>query len=64
MGEELDKKVMVEDFDKEKQKIYEKLSIIHENIAEKADKSEIKKAFMFIEDKIKQIILLVANEQI
>ena len=64
LGEELEKKLMKEEFEKEKTKIFSKLSILQENICEKADKGEIKKALLFLEDKIKQIILLLANEQI
>ncbi len=49
----LEQKLMKDIFEKEKNKIYEKMQLINELINEKADKNEIKKAFIFLEDKIK-----------
>lgn len=50
-------------FERERTKNIEKMNFIYENVADKADKGEIKKALMFLEDKIKDIILLVANSK-
>lgn len=35
---------------------------MHESLAEKADKDEIKKAFDFVEDKIKDIIMILSAD--
>ena len=63
MDEDLEKKMYKDTFDKEKQKIHEKVLILQENIVEKADKGDMKKAFLFLEEKIKQIVILIAGEQ-
>ena len=60
---EVDKKITKEVFEKEKQKIAEKIHIVQENLTDKADKGDMKKAFLFLEEKIKQIIVLMAGEQ-
>jgi len=44
----LDSKINKDFFDKEKNKTNERIKIIHENLTEKADKSEIKKAITFL----------------
>ena len=36
---------------------------MHENMVEKADKAEIQKAILFLENKIKELIFFVAGEQ-
>lgn len=41
----------------------EKILILQENLTEKADKGDMKKAFLFIEEKIKQMIILIAGDQ-
>lgn len=50
-------------FEKEKHKIMEKIFIVQENLTEKADKGDMKKAFLFMEEKIKQLIILIASDQ-
>ena len=47
---------------REKSKLMEKISIIHENMIEKADKREMSKAIIFLEEKMKEIIFLIAAE--
>ena len=37
--------------------------ILQQNLTEKAEKGEMKKAFLFLEEKIKQIIILMAGDQ-
>ena len=36
---------------------------MHENMIEKADKAEIQKAIVFLQNKIKELIFFVAGEQ-
>lgn len=63
LAEDLDKKINKEIFEKEKHKIMEKIFIVQENLTEKADKGDMKKAFLFMEEKIKQLIILIASDQ-
>ena len=63
LAQDLDKKMNKEIFEKEKHKIMEKIFIVQENLTEKADKGDMKKAFLFMEEKIKQLIILIASEQ-
>lgn len=64
MQDEMEKKMYKETHEREKIKILEKINMLHENIAEKADKGEIKKALLFLESKIKQLIILLAHDQL
>ncbi len=63
LGEDMEKKLNKQVFEKEKNKILEKIFIIQENLVEKADKGDMKKAFLFMEEKIKQLIILIASDQ-
>lgn len=63
LTEELEKKVNKDIYEKEKKKIFDKLYIIQENLTEKAEKGDMKKAFLFMEEKIKQLIVLIASDQ-
>lgn len=63
MDEEIERKIYKETFNQEKQKLQEKILILQENLTEKAEKGDMKKAFLFLEDKIKQIIVLMAGDQ-
>ena len=38
------------------------MQVISESLSEKADKEEIKRAFQFVEDKIKEIVLVIADD--
>lgn len=38
------------------------MQILSESLSQKADKEEIKKAFQFIEDKIKEIVVIIADD--
>lgn len=53
LEEEVEKKVPNESFNKEKMRVNEKMQFITESLGEKADKEEIKRAFQFVEDKMK-----------
>jgi hypothetical protein len=44
----LEGKLSKDYFEKEKSKLNERIKIIHENLTEKSDKSEIKKAITFL----------------
>lgn len=59
----MDKKLNKDTFDRERTKTHEKISILQENLTEKADKGDMKKAFLFMEEKIKQLIILIAKDQ-
>jgi YesN/AraC family two-component response regulator len=61
--DKLQGKCSEEELHKERNKLIEKISILHENIVEKADKEEIHKALMFLSTKIKEIIFLIAADQ-
>lgn len=43
-------------------KLNDKLTILSQGLADKADKDEIRRAFGFVEDKIKEIVMLMAND--
>lgn len=62
--DEVEKKMYKETHEREKMKILEKINMLHENITQKADKGEIKKALLFLESKIKQLIILFAHDQL
>ena len=62
LDERIEKKCTEEALNREKQRLNEKISIIHENLIEKADKGEITKAIIFLEEKMKEIIFLIAAE--
>lgn len=40
------------------------MNILHEHLTDKADKDEIKRALIFLEDKVKEIVVLIAHGQI
>ena len=60
--EGLDKKLSKDVWDKEHPRFVERVQIVSESLAEKADKHEIKRAFQFVEDKIKEIVVLLAGD--
>lgn len=62
LEEKIETKCSEEAHNKERAKLNEKISIIHENLIEKADKGEIMKAIFFLEEKMKEIIFLIAAE--
>lgn len=62
LEEELERKLSTEGFGREKQRLGERMQVISESLSEKADKEEIKRAFQFVEDKIKEIVLLIADD--
>lgn len=53
LEEKINRKCSDEDLNRERIKLTEKISILHENLIEKADKGEIQKALVFLEGKIK-----------
>jgi hypothetical protein len=62
LEDELEKKLSTEGFGKERQRLGERIQVISESLSEKADKEEIKRAFQFVEDKMKEIILIIADD--
>lgn len=60
LEEKVAKKCTEEDLIRERNRINQKISILHGNIIEKADKDEIQKAIFFLQGKIKEIIFLIA----
>ena len=62
MEEEMEARLEKKVWDKEFPKINEKMQIVSETLDSKADREEVKKAFQFVEDKIKEIVLLMATD--
>ena len=54
--------MLEEDYERESKRLNERVTVLGESIVDKADKDEIKRAFIFIEDKIKQIVTVIAEE--
>ena len=46
--EKIERKISKDEFFKDRTRINEKLSILHENMIEKADKTEVQKAISFL----------------
>ena len=63
LQERINRKYDIVDMIEEKKRVNDKISILHQNIIDKAEKSEVKKALVFIENKIKEIITLIACSQ-
>lgn len=62
LEDELEKKLSTEGFTREKQRLGERIQVVTESLSEKADKEEIKRAFQFVEDKMKEIIMIIADD--
>jgi hypothetical protein len=62
LEEQVDKKLSKEVWDRDSSRLSERLQIMSEHLHEKADKDEIRRAFQFIEDKIKEIVMLMAGD--
>ena len=62
MEEQLDARLEKKLWDKEFPKLSEKVQVVSETLDVKADREEVKKAFQFVEDKIKEIVLLMATD--
>jgi len=56
----LEGKVSQNDYDKYRQHMEDKISQINDLIYLKSDKLEVKKALLFLESKIKEIILVIS----
>ena len=63
MEEGLSLRLTKEVFDKEKAKIYDKINCLNSTVVEKSDKCEVKKGMSFIEEKIKEIIIVLTEER-
>ena len=61
--EHLELKLSKDIYDKDKGKIHQKLSFLSEAMVEKAEKNQVKKGLTFLQDKIKQIIIVVADQR-
>lgn len=56
----IDTKMAITDFEKFSKALAEKLGNMNEQIILKSDKIEVKKALLFLESKIKEIILVIS----
>ena len=67
MGKQFDdslfKKVNVSEYEKMVKKMQEKLGLFFNMNSDKSNKSEVKKMFTFLEDKIKDIIIVLSEEK-
>lgn len=63
LEENIEVKLSKEDYQQDKNKVEEKVKHIADALAEKADKSEVKKGLTFLEDKIREIIIVLADER-
>lgn len=61
--EEIGAKIDKDLFEKEKKKNSEKISLLFGLIDDKCEKSEVKKGLTFLEDKIKDIVIVLAEER-
>ena len=59
----LEGKVSQCDYDKYRQMMEDKVSQINDLIYLKSDKLEVKKALLFLESKIKEIILVISEDE-
>ena len=59
----LEGKVSQCDYDKYRQHMEDKVSQINDLIYLKSDKLEVKKALLFLESKIKEIILVISEDE-
>jgi hypothetical protein len=62
LEEQLEQKLQKDIWEKDSVKLNDKLMILSQGLADKADKDEIRRAFGFVEDKIKEIVMLMADD--
>jgi hypothetical protein len=63
LEENLEGRVSKEDYDKDRAKVKERINFLNEAALEKAEKADVKKGLTFLEDKIKEIIIVLAEER-
>ena len=63
MRAKLDAKTNQTEYEKYKKLLEERLDILTNMIHTKADKVEVKKALVFLESKLKEVILIISNEE-
>ena len=62
LEDQLEKKMSTDSFNREKQRLGERIQVVGESVSQKADKEEIKRAFLFVQDKIKEIVMIIADD--
>lgn len=63
MEEALEQRLTREVYEKDRQKVMEKLQFATEMILEKAEKAEVRKGLAFLEEKIKEVIIVLTEER-